>query len=284
MRSALLPFYLMWLCACCRLAGIPCKVTVNPVLVHVMLCVTTIHGVLCQSYCVVLWFLMEKDPYYSFDEASWCAYTGLKMSWCSWLLWSLVISFTSHQHFEKISVTHVIKWMVSHSPFVVFAHLSGITKDCQIEWRLSRSSSLVYYTIMKGKSELYQNGSMYCTWFVTASTWDIVLNLVSYGTGTLSHCSCFGWTTSGSLSYDGLSGVCIYFLCCCAFLWSSTLAIIQWDVQGEQVQVRRSKNMEAKLFSFDCKHFPYPFFHFPFLEKDVHLLLTAWLSYEEVYF
>jgi hypothetical protein len=76
----------------------------------------------------------------------------------------------------------------------------------------------VYYTIMKGKSELYQNGSMYCTWFVTASTWDIVLNLVSYGTGTLSHCSCFGWTTSGSLSYDGLSGVCIYFLCCCAFL------------------------------------------------------------------
>lgn len=75
--------------------------------------------------------------------------------------------------------------MVSHSPFVVFAHLSGITKDCQIEWRLSRSSSLVYYTIMKGKSELYQNGSMYCTWFVTASTWDIVLNLVSYGTGTL---------------------------------------------------------------------------------------------------
>lgn len=43
----------------------------------------------------------------------------------------------------------------------------------------------MHYTIMKGKSELNRNGSMYCTWSVTSPTWDIVLNLVSYGPGTL---------------------------------------------------------------------------------------------------
>ena len=85
----------------------------------------------------------------------------------------------------------------------------------------------MYYFVMNGKPELNQNGSVYCTWFVSCNCLQ------------LRYCIKFGflWTWNSLLLFPlwfdyirslelgrPFGGVCICSPCCCAILRPSTLA------------------------------------------------------------
>ena len=144
------PIYLRWLCAC-RLAGIPCEVTVNPVLVAVMLCMYY-HGPWCTLpiiCCAVWWFLMEKDPLFFWSISMLCSklachadkgfffirtYTCLKKKICAvdscgrlWLAWPVINTLKKKS--PPVSLVTFATWSI-----VVFPSPAGITKIARPAW------------------------------------------------------------------------------------------------------------------------------------------------------